>query len=176
MPRSFIQTTDENDFLAYIQNNPAVYNMVSYYATPEGRKQEFNNATFNVFHSRLFDNGNWPYNVQNDTLFMLLYACSGKDKYIDASIDAAFRNIADTMPVSRVYQNEMLAGILPMLSRYIPYDQNVRELCNYIEFAIHANTIEIKKEDPYYNSRSFLRMKDRNERYTETICSSNLTI
>ncbi|MCR4947012.1 MAG: hypothetical protein K5929_08745, partial [Lachnospiraceae bacterium] len=144
-PRTFIHETDEKAFTDYIQNEGTLQDHILQFSTEEGRRKTVNGAVFNDFHKYLFDNDFWPYNMQNDTLFMLLYDCGGRDKYIDAGLDDIFRRLSDNPPKGRVAQNEFLDTVLNNLQRFAPFDEGVRKLCDFVEFAIETNTREIQK-------------------------------
>ena len=150
MPRNFIHEADESSFIEYAENNYDVQNMVQQFGEEAGREKVFNNAKFRDFHKNLFEDGVWPYNMQNDTLFMLLYSCAGRDKYIDGGIDSIFRTLSENPPTERRAQNEFLDYVYKTLERYAPFDAGVRTLCDYVEFAIHSNTVELQKDIPNY--------------------------
>ncbi len=177
MPKYYNHTTDELSFQNYIQNDQILFQMYRNCNTKTGPNQffsgkRFKGKLFSEYHNEFFDrnNSSWPYDLQNDTLLILLFGIAGKDKYIDSAIEDIFNSISQRMPSERRGQNELLELVLNDLSRYAPYDPEVNAVCNYAEFAISNNTFSIKQTLPNYD----FPLPTNEEWYNRDIARNNI--
>lgn len=158
MPRmGYVTEPDEKQILEYYLRQGKMAELCEK-GFANQKDLEFGDVSLQAASREVLSEGHWTHNAQNLYLLTMIFACKGDDPNINNVLGEMLEviyqrpdNAKKDTPGNRIAPNDVLLEFRDKLHQYVPYDENIAALHDYMDFCIQLNTPVIQKNNLNYS-------------------------